>query len=62
MTGPRKKVLDSPTGRVPWHIRRYVEADDVSGYPMNTVTPGPYALAREALSQQTGTITARLDA
>ena len=62
MMGPRKKVLDSPTDRVAQHIRRYVETDSVSGYPMDTVMPGLYALASETLSQQTDTITARLDA
>ncbi len=62
MMEPREDVLDSPTVRVARHIRRCVEADGVSGYPMNTVTPGLYALASEALPQQTGTITARLDA
>jgi hypothetical protein len=59
MMGPRKKVLDSLTAR---HVRRYVEGVGVSGYPMNTVTSGLYALALEALPQQTDTITAKLDA
>jgi hypothetical protein len=62
MMGPRKKVLDSPTARAARHVRRYVEADGVSGYPMKSVTPGLYTVAPEALPQQTDTITAKLDA
>ncbi len=62
MMEPREKVLDSPTGRVARHIRPYVEADGVSGPLMDTMIPGLYTVASEALSQQTDTITAKLDA
>jgi hypothetical protein len=58
----REEVLDSPTGRVAWHIRRYVETDGVSGPLMDTMIPGLYTVAPRALSQQTSTITAKLDA
>ena len=49
MMEPREEVLNSPTGRVARHIRRYVETDDVSGCLMDTVFPGLYAAAPEAL-------------
>ena len=62
MMGPRRKVLDSPTARAAQHVRRYVEADGVSGYPMNTVIPDLYRVGPAALPQQTDTITAKLDA
>jgi hypothetical protein len=62
MMGPRKKVLDSPTARVARHVCRSVEADGVSGPLMDTMIPGLYTVAPEALSQQTDTITAKLDA
>ena len=61
MMGPRKKVLDSPAGRVYRHIRRYVETDGVSGPLMDTTIPGLYTVAPRVLPQQTDTITARLD-
>ncbi len=62
MMEPRKKVLDSPTGWVARHVRRYVETDGVSGPLMDTMMPGLYAVAPRMLSQQTDTITAKLDA
>ena len=46
---PRKEVLDSPTGWVDRHIRRYVETDGVSGYLMETVMPGLYAAGPRVL-------------
>jgi hypothetical protein len=58
----REEVLDGPTARVGRHIRRYIKADGVNGPLMDTMISGLYTVALEALPQQTGTITAKLDA